>query len=127
MNVTITKQLRTNQFDAGYSHRPGDSTGLGGTSESHQGRLGFSKSLGRTASINFQALAFRQNQQGTEAYNYWSANGSAALSKQLGKHLVTSIGASYMTYMGRTQNDYAYRRLYISFGYRFPDFLKTEK
>jgi hypothetical protein len=108
-------------------HNAGDSTGIGGASESHQGRLGFLKPLGRTTSISFQASAFRQNQVGTGAYNYRGASGSAALSQSLGKYFVTSIGASYTTYMGNSVNNFSYKRAYVSVGYRLPDFWRTER
>jgi len=127
INANISKQSQTNRFDAGYSHYAGDSTGIGGTSESHQGRLGFSQSLWRTASLSFQASAFRQYQKGSGSYDYWGANGSAALSQELGKYWVASVGVSYTTNMGGGYNGYTYERAYVSIGYRLPDFWRTER
>jgi hypothetical protein len=130
VDAAIATQFKTNKFSAGYSHFAGDTTGIGGTSESHQGRLGFSRTLWRTASINFQASAFRQNQSGISAYEYWGATGSAALSQQMGRHFVASGGVSYTTNLGNSQityNNITYKRAYVSVGLRLPDLWKTEK
>ena len=127
VDANIAKQASTNRFDAGYAHYAGDSTGIGGASESHQGRLGFMQSLGRTTTLSFQASAFRQNQRGTGAYDYWGAAGSAALSQKLGKYFVASVGVSYTTNLGDSRIGYTYKRAYVSLGYRFPELWKTEK
>jgi hypothetical protein len=127
VNANISKQLKTSRFDAGYSHNAGDSTGIGGASESHQGRLGFLQPLGRTTSISFQASAFRQSQMETGAYSYWGASGSAGLAQKLGEYFVTSIGASYTTNIGNSVNNYLYKSAYVSVGYRLPDFWRIER
>ena len=129
ISANISKQFEANRFMAGYSHYPSDSTGLGGSTESHQGTLGFSRMIGRSWSINFQALAFRQSQRDTALYDYWGVDGSASLSRNLGEHWVISGGASYMTYLGQTggQYDYAYERYYGSIGFRFPELWRGQK
>jgi hypothetical protein len=129
INANISKQFEANRFMAGYSHYAGDSTGLGGSTESHQGYLGFSRTLGRAWSISFFASAFRQSQRDSTIYDYWGVDGSAGLSRMFGKHWVASVGASYMTYLGQTggQNDYAYKQVYGSIGFRFPELWKGQK
>jgi hypothetical protein len=127
VSASISKRLRTNRFNAGYSHRSADSTGLGGATDSHQGTLGFSQSIGRTTSLGFQASAFRQNQGSTDAYNYWGVNGSISLSQQLGRYLVASLGSSYTTYVGGSSNNYGTKRWYVSLGYRLPELWRIEK
>jgi hypothetical protein len=127
VNVNLSKQFRDNRFYAAYSHNVGDSTGIGGSSENHQGSLGFSHFIGRTISINFDATAFRQSQRKSSAYDYRGVSGSAALSKQLGKYWVASIGISYRTDEGKAYSNYQYKRAYFSIGYRFPELWKTEK
>ena len=94
VNLSLAKQMRTNRFSAGYSRLTGDTTGLGGTSDSHQGRLSFSQSLGRKISINFDAVGFKQSLP----YDYWGGQGSAAFSWQLARHWVATMGGSYMQY-----------------------------
>lgn len=125
IDVQISKKLQNNSISAGYSHRPGDSTGLGGTTESHQGRLGFSRSLGRTTSINLQMSAFNQAGRLTSRSDFWGARGAVVLSRQLGRHWVMGIGGSYMTYVGRENLDSEYKRAYVSIGYRLPDLWRT--
>ena len=116
INASISKKFRSNSFFAGYSHYASDSTGLGSATESHQGTLGFSKSLSRNISLNFNSSAFKQMGRSGDTNNYWGVSGSAALSWQLGRHFVTTLGSSYMGYQGG--NNYSNRRFYISFGYR---------
>jgi hypothetical protein len=127
-SAQISKQLDKNLFSAGYSYRPGDSTGLGTVSDSHQGTLGFSRTLWRKGSINFQASAFTQSQRSTDVHDYWGAHGSLALSRQFGEHWVASVGGSYMTYLGQTGNYYNYadKRVYVSFGFRLPELLRGQ-
>ncbi len=129
VSASMAKRTERNLFTAGYSHRPGDSTGLGTSSDSHQGNLGFSRSIGRTGSINFQASAFRQSQRLTDIYDYWGARGSLALSRQLWEHWTVSIGGSYMTYLGRTTSTYddTYKRFYVSFGFRLPELYRGQR
>ena len=129
INANISKQFEANRFTAGYSHYAGDSTGLGGSTESHQGYLGFSRALGRAWSISFYASTFRQSQRDTTLYDYWGVDGSAALSRTIGKHWVASVGASYMTYLGQTAstNNYTYKQVYGSIGFRFPELWKGQK
>jgi hypothetical protein len=120
INASITKIFRTETFSGGYSHLASDSTGLGSSTESHQGTLGFSQKLGRTTTINFQASAFKQMGGSNGASDYWGASGSLGLSQQLGRHWVASMGGSYMGYFGRTgaSNNYSSKRVYVSLGYR---------
>lgn len=106
VDANIAKQFEHNRFSTGYSHRASDSTGLGGSSDSHQIMMSFSQALGRSASINFQASAYRQ-----ELYD--GVNGSIAFSQQLGRYMVASAGSSYISYKG-----YASKRFYASFGLR---------
>lgn len=129
VSAGLSKQLEKNLFTGGYSHHSGDSTGLGTASDSDHGNLGFSRTIGRKGSINFQASAFRQSQRETDVYDYWGANASLALSRQIGNHWVASIGGSYMTYLGATGSYYnsAYKRVYASIGFRFPELLRGER
>jgi hypothetical protein len=124
----LSKQIDKNMFTGGYSHRSGDSTGLGTVTESHQGTLGFTRTLGRKGSINFQGSAFKQHQKSTDIYDYWSAFGSATLSREIGTHWVASVGGSYMTNAGRKEGqNFTYRRIFASFGYRFPELFRGER
>jgi hypothetical protein len=120
INASINKVFQSETFSGGYSHSASDSTGLGSSTESHQGTLGFSQKLGRSTTINFQASAFKQMGGSNSANDYWGANGSLGLSQQLGLHWVASIGGSYMGYFGKTagSNNYSSKRAYISLGYR---------
>jgi hypothetical protein len=127
VDATISKTSKTNRFDAGYAHDAGDSTGIGGASDSNQGRLGFMQSLGQTTTLSFQASAFRQNQRGTGAFDYWGASGSTALSQKLGKYFVASVGVSYTTTMSNGAENYTYKRAYVSIGYRLPELWTAEK
>lgn len=108
INANISKQFQTNHFSVGYSHSASDSTGVGGTTESHHINLTFFQSLGRTTSLNFQASAFKQS-----PYDYEGLYGSLALSQQLGRHWIASIGASYRAY-----DLYTSKRFYASIGFR---------
>jgi outer membrane usher protein FimD/PapC len=108
VDVNMAKSFQRNRFSVGYAHRAGDSTGLGGSTDSHQVMMSFSQTLGRTTSINFQASAYRQKQNATDG-----VSGSLALSQQLGRYCVLSAGSSYMGY-----DKYASKRFYASFGIR---------
>ena len=128
-NLDLTRQLRTNRFSVRYSHNAADSTGLGSSTESHQGIVDFEQMLGRKALLNFQALAFNQDQRESNLYDYWGAQGSIALTRQFGRYLDISIGASYMTYIGGTglYEDYSSKRFYAGIGYRIPELWQVER
>jgi len=96
-SVDVSKLFRSNRFSFFYSHRSGDSTGLGSATNSHQGGLSFSRLLGRKASINFSALTFAQKQGG-----YRGVQGSFALSRSLGRYFSMSLGGSYQNTKGNT-------------------------
>jgi hypothetical protein len=119
-SVNVSKIFHSNRFTFYFSHRSGDSTGLGSVTDSNQGGLSFSRALWRTTSLNLDASAFRQNQPSTRNREYWGASGSASLSRSLGRHLALSLGASYQTYEGDQagSGNYTYKRFFVSFGYR---------
>ncbi len=129
IDAQLSRRLGKNLFTASYTHRSGDSTGLGGSSESHQGNLGFKRNIGRSASISFQASGFHQSQGESDLYDYWGVRGSLALSRQLGEYWVVSVGGSYMTYLGQSADyyDYSYKRVYASIGFRLPELWRAEK
>jgi hypothetical protein len=128
-SARIIRQRQTNRFSAGYLHRSGDSTGLESTTESHQGALAFSQTISRTITVNLDALAFSQSQRSTNVYDYWGANGSIAILWQLGRYWVASVGGNYIINEGRSVNydSYASKQLFVAFGYRLPEFWKTER
>jgi hypothetical protein len=109
-SVNLSKLFHSNRLYFSYSHRSGDSTGLGTVTDSHQGGLGFSQTLGRTTSINLDASAFKQKQGG-----YWGLQGSIAVARSLGRHLVINLGGSYQIYDGINSEN---KRLFVSLGYR---------
>jgi hypothetical protein len=109
VNASLSRQFRTNRFSAGYAHSASDSTGYGGSSETHTINMTFMQALGRTTSLNFQGSAFRQ----TGAYDYDGVYGSLSLSQQLGRYWVASAGASYRSYQSYTS-----KRFYASIGFR---------
>jgi hypothetical protein len=124
----VSKRVDKNLISLGYSHRSGDSTGLGTVSESHQGTLDFSRTFARNWSVSLQSSAFKQHSTASDAFNYWNASGSMSLSRQLGQHLVAAVGGSYMTYsspLGAGNN--TYRRVYASIGLRFPELWRGKK
>jgi hypothetical protein len=124
----VSKRVDKNLFSLGYSHRSGDSTGLGTVSESHQGTLDFSRTFARNWSVSLQSSAFKQHAPETDRFDYWNASGSLSLSRQFGPHWVVTAGGSYMTYASPTGGgNNAYRRLYISIGLRFPELWRGEK
>ena len=129
IDAQLARRLGKNLFTAAYTHRSGDSTGLGGSSESHQGSLGFKRNIGRSASISFQASGFRQSQEESDLDDYWGVRSSLALSRQLGEYWVVSVGGSYMTYLGKSESyyDYTYKRVYASIGFRLPELWRGEK
>jgi hypothetical protein len=114
-SVNVSKRLHSNQFSFFYSHRSGDSTGLGGTSDSHQGGLSFSRSLGCKASINFSASTFTQSQD-----DYRGVQGSMSLSRSLGRHFSMSLGGNYQNNKGNVANSFSNenKRFFASIGYR---------
>jgi hypothetical protein len=128
-NVNLARQMRTNRFTIGYAHNVADSTGLGSSTENHNGMMGFSQMLGSKLLLDFQAMAFQQNSRESNLNDYWGVQGSGALTRKLGKYWVFSLGASYMTYIGRTGGfaDYSSERYYASIGYRIPELWKSEK
>jgi hypothetical protein len=104
VSAGIARKFQSNSFSVLYSRYAADSTGLGGTTESHQGSLAFSQTLGRSTLIDFDASAFRQS-----LYDYWGLRGTIAISQQLGRHWGASIGSSYMNYKISSS-----KRFYIS-------------
>jgi hypothetical protein len=128
-DVNLARQMRTNRFSVGYAHNVADSTGLGSSSENHNGMMSFSQMLGSKLLLDFQAVGFKQDERESDLYDYWGVQGSAALTRKLGKYWVFSLGASYMTYIGRTGNyqNYSSERYYASIGYRIPELWKGEK
>lgn len=128
-SVYAVKVLHSNRFSLNYSRRSGDSTGLGGTSDSHQGGLGFSRGLTRTTTIGFDASVFGQRQGSTSLYNFWGIRGSMTLSQSVGEHWVVSLGGSYQTYQGQAESmsNLEYKRAFVSFGYRLPGMRRTTR
>jgi hypothetical protein len=120
VSARISWRVNVNVFSAGYAHRPGDSTGLGTASDSHQGNLAFSRIFGQKTSLRLQASAFRQSGRSTDLYDYWGVRGSMALSRQFGKHWFLTAGASYTDHerQALSYSDNDYRRFYVSIGYR---------
>ena len=120
VSARISRRFNVNVFSAGYAHRPGDSTGLGTATDSHQGNLSFSRTFGQKTSLRLQASAFRQSRRDTDFYNYWGVNAAVNLSRQLGQSWFVTAGASYTDYVGQVNSysDNAYARAYTSIGYR---------
>ena len=121
--MAVEKQIRGNRLFANYSHRSGDSTGLGEATDIDSGALGFLLRLGRNGSLSLDGSAFRQEQRNTGLYNYWGVRGAVALSRNLGTRWVAGIGASYQSYQGRsgTYQNLDYKRVYASIGFRLPE------
>ncbi|HYK87522.1 MAG TPA: hypothetical protein VE398_02040 [Acidobacteriota bacterium] len=128
-SATISKLVHANRFYLNYSHRSGDSTGLGLVTDSDQGGLGFALALARRTSLNFDASGFKQKQKSSNAYDYSGVRGSLALQQNLGDRWVISIGGSYQTYLQQQAgtNNLAYKRVYLSFGYRIPELWRVSK
>lgn len=131
LTAGISWRLSDNFFNAGYTRSPSDSTGLGPSTNSHRGSLGFSRQLGRNVSLSLQASAFSQQQQQqlTDIYNYWGVNGSGALSYSIGKHWSLTAGGSYMTYIGQSNSLYnnTNRRFYGSVRFALPELWRGER
>jgi hypothetical protein len=91
--------------------------------------MGFSQMLGSKLLLDFQALGFRQDSRESNLNDYWGVQGSAALTRTFKKYWVFSLGASYMTYVGRTGSyaNYSSERYYASIGYRIPELWKGKK
>jgi hypothetical protein len=113
-SVNLSKLFHANRFSFFYSHRSGDSTGVGSTTDSHQGGLSFSRSLGQKASINFSASAFTQSQD-----DYRGVQGSMSLSRSLSRYFSMSFGGSYQDNKGNTASSFSNenKRLFVSLGY----------
>jgi hypothetical protein len=128
-SLNLSKQVHENQVHFYYNHRPGDSTGLGTISDSHQGGFGFVLGLGRWTSFRFDASGFKQNQRLTKIFDYWGAQGALALSRVIGRHWIVSLGGSYQIYAGQYAglNSLAYGRVFLAFGYRFPELWRFAK
>ena len=108
VSANLSKQLETNRFSFGYSRTASDSTGLGGSTSSHQGQMSFSQRLGRNTTLNFQASVYKQ-----KLYDFWGVRGAFTLARQLGRYCVVQLGSSY-----NGDKDYSSKRFYASFGFR---------
>ena len=128
-SLNLTKQLHENQLHLYYIHRPGDSTGLGTVTDSHHGGLAFLLALGRSMSLRFNASVYKQSQQSNQNFDYWGAQGAMALSKLIARHWIISIGCSYQNYEGQMtgMNNVGYGRVFLAFGYRFPELWRFAK
>jgi hypothetical protein len=113
-SVNVSTTLQSNRFSFFYSHRSGDSTGLGSTSDSHRGGLNISRLLGRKASVNFSASAFRQSQN-----DYHGIQGSMTLSRSLSRYFSLSLGGNYQTTKGNIVASYSNenKRFFMTLGY----------
>jgi hypothetical protein len=127
-SVNLTKEIRErNTVTIYYSHNPGDSTGLGPITDSHQGGAGLSLVLARATMLNFDARAYKQSQREQLILDYWGAEGTAALSQTFGTHWVASAGFSYGIYKGQVldKDNIAYRQAFVSIGFSFPELWRS--
>jgi hypothetical protein len=107
VDANISRQSRGNNISAGYLHHTAESTGLGGSTDIHQGNMSFSQMLGRSTSIELDAAAFKQ-----KLYDSWGSHGAVALSQQLGRYWALSFGGSYLRDKGRSS-----KRFYVSLNF----------
>jgi hypothetical protein len=107
IDANISRQSHGNNISAGYSHHVAESTGLGGSTDTHQGNMSFSQTLGRSTSIELDAAAFKQ-----KLYDSWGSHGALALSQQLGRYWALSLGGSYQGDNGRSS-----KRFYVSLNF----------
>jgi len=133
-SINISKTIHTNLITLNGSHRTGDSTGLGGATDSTQVGLSYSHTFGRNTTLRVDASAFDQKQHSSSAYRYRGISGSLALLRMIGRHWQIGVGASYQDYPSASgvypTGGYpgrVYKRLYLSMGYRMPELWRASK
>ncbi len=125
--INLSEKLKSNLFTLHYRRRAGDSTGLGYVTDSHEAGVGFSRTIGRSVSVNADISAFRQRNDGMAEFDYEGLSATAEITRMLGKHWMIGLGGSYQDYRGdmSTFRGLDRKRAYISISFLLPEFWRA--
>lgn len=117
----ISRAIRSSQLALNYSHRSGDSTGVGGVSETQSAGLSLQFPFGRRFSFTTSITAYDSRARLDNPYNTRSISGALNLSYSLGRRWSLGVGGSYRKNEGVNTLDNEYERVFVSLAYRAPD------
>jgi hypothetical protein len=120
-SFNISKSLNKNVFSLNLAHNSGDSTGIGSTSDTDSGGLGFSRVFGRRVTLTSNLQAFRSTGQLDNPYNPRSYSGAAALSIALSRYWALNFGGSYRKNEGASVYNSSYDNVYLSIRFTAPE------
>jgi hypothetical protein len=120
-SAQISRKIRSSQASFNFSHRTGDSTGLGGVSETQSAGLSLSCPFGRRISATVNATAYDSHARLDNPYNTRSFSGALNMSYALGRRWSLGIGGSYRNNEGIRMLNNEYKRIFLSLAYNAPD------
>jgi hypothetical protein len=120
-SFNISKSLNKNVFSLNFTHSSGESTGIGSTSDTDSGGLGFSRVFGRRVTLTSNLQAFRSVGRLDNPYNPRGYSGAAALSIALGRHWALNFGGSYRKNEGMSVYNSSYDNVYLSIRFTAPE------
>jgi len=126
-NLRLTKTMQITQVSLFALHRSGDSSGIGGISDTTRGGIGFTFRPVRYVNISFSSSAFRSKQRPDIGSKIWGVEGGARVSWIINRFISLGGGASYRKTEGFTTLDSEYKQFYGSINLTAPEFWSTTR
>ncbi len=126
-DVNLSKEFRTSRFYVFYSHRPGDSAGIGYVTDTDSAGLGMIHIFGRRVGVNAVASAFRSRQRLDDPLIWKGFDGGLHVYYLLSKHWVLGGAGTYRRNEGTAPVDLEYEQFYLTLSFRAPDFWRGSR
>jgi len=120
-SFTLLKLIKPNILSFYYSRDSGQGTGLGSISDTHRGGFGFSRELGKFASVGLDISAFESRGRVDNPYRARGASGAATIGIALTKKLSWNFSGQYQRYDQIALFGFEEKRVFTTLRFHAPE------